>query len=84
MVNMKILIEIEKNNTKYFIVAIRTDYTIDMVEFLFKDKTLMPLGKLQDYFEVYHYFEFSENLNPTLRRMWYVANEVDEFVNEII
>lgn len=49
------------------------------------DFTISPLshrmthreGQLQDFFEVYNKYEYSDNLNPTLRRQWKTANIID-------
>ena len=43
--------------------------------------TLCSECELQDYFEVYGKYEYSDNLNPTLRRQWKTANIIDNLTS---
>lgn len=45
------------------------------------DRSMKPIGDLQDAFDVYHQFEFDNDLNPKLRRQWRTAALADLIVN---
>ena len=59
-------------NTMHF------DFTISP---LTHKMTLCSECELQDYFAVYGKYEYSDNLNPTLRRQWKTANIIDNLTS---
>jgi hypothetical protein len=44
------------------------------------NRSMKPFGNLQEAFDVYHQFEYDDNLNPTLRRQWKTASLADQMV----
>ena len=81
---IEILLFLKRKEISYFSIKITSEYTEDIVSFQIRKNNLTPLGKMQDYFEIYHEFEFKENLNPRLRRAWEVAEVIDTFSEEYI
>jgi hypothetical protein len=45
------------------------------------DRSMKPIGNLQEAFDVYHRFEYDNDLNPTLRRQWRTAALADQIVS---
>lgn len=45
------------------------------------DRSMKPIGTLQEAFDVYHRFEYDNDLNPTLRRQWRTAALADQIVS---
>ena len=45
------------------------------------DRSMTPVGNLQEAFDVYHRFEYDDDLNPTLRRQWKTAALADQIVS---
>jgi hypothetical protein len=45
------------------------------------ERSMKPIGDLQEVFDVYHRFEYDNNLNPTLRRQWRTAALADQIVS---
>ncbi len=46
-----------------------------------EQSTMTPKDDLQDCFDVHHNFEYSDGLNPRLRRQWKTASLVDGIVD---
>jgi hypothetical protein len=81
---IEILLYIKKEQIHGFIIAVKTHDIINIVQFIIEDNALILLGKLKSYFDIYHEFEIPNNLNPHLRRKWYVAEQIDYFVYDFI
>jgi hypothetical protein len=45
------------------------------------DRSMKPISDLQEAFDVYHQFEYDNDLNPTLRRQWRTAALADQIVS---
>ena len=45
------------------------------------ERSMKPIGDLQEAFDVYHRFEYDNDLNPTLRRQWRTAALADQIVS---
>lgn len=59
----------------------RRDQRLYRMEVDVEESTMTPKDDLQKCFEVYHRFEFSDGLNPRLRRQWKTASLVDGIVD---
>lgn len=46
-----------------------------------EERAMTPKDDLQDCFDVHHRFEYSDGLNPRLRRQWKTASLVDGVVD---
>jgi hypothetical protein len=46
-------------------------------------RSMTPKGLLQKAFDVHHQYEYSDDLNPTLRRQWRTACLADHIVNSL-
>jgi hypothetical protein len=57
------------------------DQRLYRLEIDLEESTMTPKDDLQDYFDVYHRFEYSDGLNPRLRRQWKTASLVDGIVD---
>ncbi|HWO42165.1 MAG TPA: hypothetical protein VNO43_10215 [Candidatus Eisenbacteria bacterium] len=48
-----------------------------------QNRSMTPIGNLQNAFDVYHRYEYDDNLNPALRRQWKTAFLADQIVSAL-
>ena len=59
----------------------RPDHRLYRLEIDVDGRAMTPKDELQECFDVHHEFEYSDGLNPKLRRQWKTASLIDGIVD---